>query len=544
MASLFGCRTGPEGEGQTVIALVDGRPIDSSWFERSYVAFLMASGQNDTEAQRWAHLDHLVDVLILEQEAKARKLDEDSTFVAFKRREEKKAAGTLFFHDAFVKTLPAPTEQEIRLAFARSRSQVVVRHLFFRSEETAKASYDRLEAGRPFLEEAADVYGLAEVDSAAGLLGPIKYYSVDDAVAEAAFSLTEGTYSLPVRSRFGWHIIRSERIIVNPLLTEDEFQVRKGGISSQFRLRRRRLEGDRFVQSFMEGLSVTANPGAIPAMATLIDDIANKVDPQPEVIQAGELRMRTIDSLRAMLSPGTPLLTYTYRGRERVYTAGEYASWLDELPFAEARFRTAISVGRALRNDVFAMEGERLGLIDEAADRLVNEAVAVRLADEMRRIARQSTWIPPDSLVDRAISRLGLDKRRLFDVAYEIVPAESRDMAEAVRARAAAQESSLTSEVGYRRVGSATTTNMAPWLRITERLPIGEPAVVVMDDGNWAVLRVTTRVPYDPGDAAHIERLRTATLPLVREFSMLRDLRHTAKVSVDTTAFLKMTEGF
>lgn len=389
------------------LATVGSEEISDSWFERTYVDFLIRTGQNDTDANRRAHLENLIDAVLLAGEAERRGLAEDSAFQVFQERERKKALGTVFFHEELLLTLPPPTDEEIRLAFARWKAQVVVRHIFFRTRAEAEESYNRIRAGKSFLEEAQDVYGVPG-DSAAGYLGPVKYFEVDDAFAEASFNLEEGAFSGPVQSRVGWHLIKSERVLVNPLLTEDEYQVRREGIESQFRLRRRKLEGDAFVRDFMEGLDVEANGPAIGGLAVLIDDLTIEADVQPEIANAEEVaRSVVLDSLKGLVSAETVLATYRLGGREREFTAGDYLLWMEDLPFEETRRRTVNSVGRALRNEVFALEAERLGLEDEIAEGLVWEASTLRLAGMMRNRLRAAPGAVPDSLLAQAAERPG-----------------------------------------------------------------------------------------------------------------------------------------
>jgi parvulin-like peptidyl-prolyl isomerase len=412
--ALVGCGEGTADRVRSeVLATVGDDVITDSWYERTYVDFLIRSGQNDTDSNRRAHLENLIDAVLLSQEAARLGLTEDSVFVVFRERERKKALGAIYFDQELLATLPPPTDEEVRLAFARWKAQVIVRHLFFNRKEEADMAYRRLQLGADFLGEAQDLYGVPG-DSAAGYLGPVKYFQMDDAFAEATFSLEEGSYSEPVQSRFGWHIIRSERVLVNPLLTEDEYQVRRGGLESQFRLRRRNLEGNAFVRSFMQGLNVDGNGPAIGALAAIIDDLTEEAAPQAQVVGAGEPRvsLASIDSMRSVMNAGTVLATYDFRGRTREFTAGEYLRWIEDLPFEEARKNTVNSVGRALRNEVFALEAERIGVDGKPAQRLQFEAATLRLAGMLRNQLRADPGEVSDSLLNLAAIESEWYKRR------------------------------------------------------------------------------------------------------------------------------------
>jgi hypothetical protein len=189
-----------------------------------------------------------------------------------------------------------------------------------------------------------------------------------------------------VRSRFGYHIILLEDKLQSPLLTESEFQVRRQGIASKWRLRKRRLEGDRFVQSFMQGLAVRVNAEAIESLSETIQVIEDRVAAESPNVLTSESHPLPAPDINA----STPLAWYTFLGEDRVFTLDDYAAWFDEVPFPEARHRTAASVGRALRNEAFALAGEAEGLdMDPVTLHEADFQERIYLADRMRGLLRE-----------------------------------------------------------------------------------------------------------------------------------------------------------
>lgn len=356
--TLLACKGAQPERVPRHLVVVGDVEIDREDYERTYVARLMSTGENDTRKARLLHLDNLIDAELLRQEARRSGLADDSTARRKLDTIRKKAVGATFFERTFLSRLEPPTDEEIRLAFARWKEKAVVRHLFYRDSSQAAEAYDRLSSGVSFLDEAQRCFKTSTYDSSAGHLGPVGYFEVDDAFAEAAFSLRQNEFSRPVRSRFGYHIILLEDKLLSPLVTETEFQTRRAGISSKWRLRKRRLEGDRFVQSFMQGLDVRVNAPAIRSLADAIALIERTVDAARPTLKDPEAK--AIEGIE--LESSTPLAHYRFAGQDLVFTLDDYASWFDELPFPEARHRTAASVGRALRNEALATAGEAEGL--------------------------------------------------------------------------------------------------------------------------------------------------------------------------------------
>jgi hypothetical protein len=162
----------------------------------------------------------------------------------------------------------------------------------------------------------------------------------------------------------------------------------------------------------MQSLDVELFEDAVRAMGSLVADITNEVAPRPTVITQQESGGRLAAArIAEMMQPDTPLLKYRWRDRERFFTAAQYAEWLPYLPFQEARGRIFASVGRALRNEVLFLEGERADLEDAEAEIIVGDAMVRFLARRMRDSLRSNAELPPDSLVVRAIERLNLAAR-------------------------------------------------------------------------------------------------------------------------------------
>lgn len=91
-------------------------------------------------------------------------------------------------------------------------------HILVADEATANLVYDKLVAGENFL-ALSDEYSTDTTAKANG--GKIGYYGQTGLVAEyttALFALTEvGQISTPVKTEFGWHIIRLDGIKVTPM---------------------------------------------------------------------------------------------------------------------------------------------------------------------------------------------------------------------------------------------------------------------------------------------------------------------------------------
>ena len=371
------------------MARVNTYAITVGDYEQSYVNALLQSGANDTPKYRWAHLDRLMEDHLLYEEAQRLGVDQGSLTGELEQLALGKALGGHYFEQAFLRSLPALEEAEIRRAFARFKQPLIVRHLVYRTKAEADGAFSRLRSGRSFLEEAQDCFETAEFDSLAGYLGAVRYFQVDDAFAEAAFALSVGAYSAPVRGRHGFHIIKVEDRLAAPIVTESEYQMRRSGIASLLRLRQRRLKGDRYVRAFMDSLHVQVDPDGIRSLQAALNRLETRVGQSAVDISDSDSRTPSA------LAPETVLATYHQFGQQHTFTAEHYAFWLPSIPFAEATNRAGASVGRALRNEAFARAGREMGLAN--SPQVMAEVDAERrifLAERMRAQSTDSTLLP------------------------------------------------------------------------------------------------------------------------------------------------------
>ncbi|MCH8002352.1 MAG: peptidylprolyl isomerase [Proteobacteria bacterium] len=91
-----------------------------------------------------------------------------------------------------------------------ARAEVRARHILLDSEEDAKAAIAALDAGADFAELAQE-RSLGPTADRGGDLDYFTRNNMTPAFAEAAFALEAGEYSrTPVKTAFGWHVIKVE----------------------------------------------------------------------------------------------------------------------------------------------------------------------------------------------------------------------------------------------------------------------------------------------------------------------------------------------
>jgi peptidyl-prolyl cis-trans isomerase C len=196
-----------------VIAKVQGVEIHESDLAMAEEDMGQQAAQLQGDAKRDALVGYVADVIIMSKAAEAKKVTDQKDFktrMAFIRNklamemlliDEGKAAAT----DAAMKKVyeeavsKAGTDQEVR-----------ARHILVPTEDEAKAVLAEIKKGTDFAELAKQK---SKDPGAAAEGGDLGYFGKDQMVpefAEAAFKLNKGDVSEPVKTQFGWHIIKVE----------------------------------------------------------------------------------------------------------------------------------------------------------------------------------------------------------------------------------------------------------------------------------------------------------------------------------------------
>jgi len=524
-----------------VLARVNDHTLTVARFNHSYVQALIRTGGNDTPEHRYAHIDRLIQAYLLADEAQRRGLQDRPAYREYMERQHKLALGGRYFDIALADALPPPSEADVRDAFRKTKEQVVLRHLFFRDPSHAEAAYALLEDGMDFVQLANQVFETTAFDSLAGFLGVASYWALDDTVAEAAFSLPVGTYSGPIRSRYGWHILRVEERLINPLLTESEYQYRRDGIAAQTRLRRNRLAGDRFVRTLMESLDVEADRQAALLTTEALRRVLQDEEKEAEGLPRVALRNEEVEALRDVLTPETVLLTYTLDGETHPFTALDFFNWLPEMPYEELRSRPMASVGRALRNDVLAQRGTTQGLdndpgVEETLQYLSATFLSEQLSADLREQARAE---PTEADMREAFEQLGYRQLEEARARYWLIRFSSLRDAEAAKKAIEAGTRAPTQYDTYAPFEDADlkTSELGDEAR---RALLDTPMLVCTDATACSLMQVTDRtLRYSTFDE-QADKIRERLSRMLPEVHLLDSLRQQAVITVDTLLFTRM----
>ncbi len=156
-------------------------------------------------------LDYLIDVKLVAKRAEKDKLAEGPNFARQLAYYRDKILMETVMADAAKAGITDEAMKKVYDDAAKAQkpeTEVRARHILVASEDEAKAALKRIEAGEDFAKVATE---LSKDPGSEG--GDLGYFTKDKMVpefADAAFKLNVGQVSQPVKSQFGWHIIKVE----------------------------------------------------------------------------------------------------------------------------------------------------------------------------------------------------------------------------------------------------------------------------------------------------------------------------------------------
>jgi peptidyl-prolyl cis-trans isomerase C len=211
-------------DNDPVVARVNGVDI-----RQSEIAFAEEEIGNNVpnvppEQRRDYLINYLVDVIVLSQAADKQQLGDRPEVKHRLAFDRSRLLMEALLQDAGKAALSDAAEHQIydeAVKQVKQEEEVHARHILVPTEDEAKAVLAQLKGGADFATLAKE----KSKDPGAADGGDLGYFTKDQMVpefAEVAFKLDKGQLSDPVKTQFGWHIIKVEDKRIKPTPTFDQ----------------------------------------------------------------------------------------------------------------------------------------------------------------------------------------------------------------------------------------------------------------------------------------------------------------------------------
>jgi peptidyl-prolyl cis-trans isomerase C len=195
-----------------VIVVVNGHEIKTSEVELAAEDISTQLAELPAKMRFPFLVEYLVERHLLAQAAVKKGIADSAEYKKRLAFYQAKALRDAFFNDAIK---PTVTEDEMKAAYEKEAPKIKVservraRHILVASEKEAREVADRLAKGEKF----EDIAKKVSLDGSKDYGGDLGYFSAEEMVPEfskAAFALKVGEVSTPIKTDYGWHVIKLE----------------------------------------------------------------------------------------------------------------------------------------------------------------------------------------------------------------------------------------------------------------------------------------------------------------------------------------------
>ena len=380
---------------ENTLAIIGKRSIDKNDFVKRYQYFRQRTGEGvpDTYEARRQVLNNYVDEILLITEAERRGLDKDGAARHERQRIEMQELLNAYNQKMIADNVTI-TDDELQTLFVRLNTRVKARHLYAHSQQQADSLYSALRAGARFEDLAKSVFYDPRLRDSGGLLG---YFTVDEmepAFEEAAFDLSIGEISRPVRTTDGYSIIRVDDRITKPLLTQYEYAKHKDKLYPYWRNRKIQKATRALVDSLSKSLDLTFNEAVVKELYAFFQERDSKDGLQDDALPSNQIegseKLQNQELVRSKLGKWD---VQTFQEKAR-FTSPKQHDWIK----SETNFREFIS-GLVVRDRMLS-EAKKARL-DKPPE--YQENVAEKWDDylyaRMEEALRSEMSVPEDSLL-------------------------------------------------------------------------------------------------------------------------------------------------
>ncbi|MCO5733697.1 peptidylprolyl isomerase [Rhizobium sp. SSA_523] len=218
-------------QDDAIVAKIGSVEIHQSDLDTAIANLSQQYQQLPEDQRKIAALSQLVDIKLVAKQAEQAGLQNSEDFKKRMAYLQERELHNAYLRDQFDKLKPEEVKAryEKEVASLPKEEEVHARHILVKTEDEAKEIIKQLDGGKDFVELAKE----KSEDSSKSDGGDLGYFTKGRMVPEfeqAAFTLGKGAYTkTPVKSQFGWHVIKVEdkRDAQPPAFDQVEPQVRQ-----------------------------------------------------------------------------------------------------------------------------------------------------------------------------------------------------------------------------------------------------------------------------------------------------------------------------
>jgi foldase protein PrsA len=353
---------GGDPKRQAVVAEIGSQKITLEEFWLGYLDYLKNPRVFDSPKLREEFLDELILAKVLAKEAEREGKGNDELLQYKIDAFRDKCLRDQHF-ERVIKPKIHIEEKDVEEAYSYTQEERRLSHLFFKTKAEADSAFDLLRHGAEFDSLAAHDFTDSVLAHSGGDLGWVDWDQLDYDLAMTAFRLDPPFVSRPVKSPFGYHILRVTDFKKKPLITQQEYLVhrRKAKYLLSWKL------GDNYALEYIRDVFSHASIQLNPDVMEIVDKkLENQFKRKPSIAdQMSEVHLKEgeVRTVEMNLWDARHEVMATINGKP--YTVGDFVGAMAYVPYAAVYngFRTAFDY--AVRDFLLTEEARSMGLDEE-----------------------------------------------------------------------------------------------------------------------------------------------------------------------------------
>lgn len=299
-------------------------------FRTAYLKLLKQPDFFDSKEKREKFLDDLIAFRLLANEAKKKDLHSDER-IQYKIEAYKNKTLREAHYDYVIKPKIQFDENEIEETYVYTQEERRVSHLFIKTKKRADSIYNLLEGGKSFEFLASQIFNDDSLKNNGGDLGWITWDQFEYDLAKASFTLPVNKYSKPIKSSFGYHIIKVTDYKKKPLITRNEYLIHRKRAKSLLEYK----IGDKIASEYVNKLVKSADVVMYPKIYYLVQSGLTKnlkrVPTQFDQMTEFQLSENEVKQIETNLWDSQNEIIATINGKD--LTVGEFIGGIHYIPY-------------------------------------------------------------------------------------------------------------------------------------------------------------------------------------------------------------------
>ena len=272
-----------------ILAQIGDLSISSQNFAWFYADFLLRSGVVDNLLFRNQFLESEIDRKVLLLVGDSLEFNKVSQVQEKMVIAEKQLILNEYFHrEIFLKY--QASDSLLRQTFKKSKIKLHARHLYCSSLEVANQVSSQLSAGSTFEELAKGIFRDSTLAASGGDMGYFSLGDMDPDFEDAAFALADGEISHPVKTSRGYSIIQVIERWVEPMISEQDFQLHKDDMNALLRSRNIHNRRQKWTDSLAQSLQIEISKNHLNL---LFDNKTNIFQNECQLLKDTEIELRS-----------------------------------------------------------------------------------------------------------------------------------------------------------------------------------------------------------------------------------------------------------